>query len=208
MPTAARRADSRWTQATRTCRAGRVTAASSTSGRAGRALRWTSGAFPQQGARGARHPWRRRPLGRIRRRKDPVLQAGRFQRPTLLPAARRRPGTKGPGVRAGLRRRSGGVYHFACEAGPSGRPLYLLDPATGRDRLLGNLETGGGGLTVSPDGKTILYAKAVGEGSDLMLIENFRYATDPEPRRFPPEPPRVGPAAASLQARSTGCGRW
>ena len=67
----------------------------------------------------------------------------------------------------------GGVYHFGCESGPSGTPLYLLDPATGRDRLLGNLERAAG-LTVSPDGKTILYAKEVGEGSDLMMIENFR----------------------------------
>ena len=66
-----------------------------------------------------------------------------------------------------------GVYHFACEAGPSGRPVYSRDPATGRDRLLGNLE-GASGLTVSPDGKTILYTKAVGVGADLMLIENFR----------------------------------
>jgi len=67
-----------------------------------------------------------------------------------------------------------GVYHLTCEAGPSGRPLYLLDPATGRDRLLGVLEGGGGGLTVSSNGKTILYTKQVGEGSDLMMIENFR----------------------------------
>jgi len=77
----------------------------------------------------------------------------------------------------------GGVYYFACEAGTapwigtaasSGNPLYLLDPATGRNRLLGSLEKGGGGLTVSPDGKTILYGKLVNEGSDLMMIENFR----------------------------------
>jgi len=68
----------------------------------------------------------------------------------------------------------GGVYHFACEAGLSGRPLYLLDPATGRDRLLGNLERGSPGLTVSPDGKTILYNRQTGHGADLMLIENFR----------------------------------
>ena len=29
-------------------------------------------------------------------------------------------------------------------------------------------------LTVSPDGTTILYTKMVREGSDLMMIENFR----------------------------------
>ncbi len=32
----------------------------------------------------------------------------------------------------------------------------------------------GQGFTVSADGKTILYTKSVGEGSDLVLIENFR----------------------------------
>jgi len=67
-----------------------------------------------------------------------------------------------------------GVYHLGCEADPRAVPLSLLDPATGRDRLLGTLERGDGGITVSPDGKTVLYVKSIGEGSDLMLIENFR----------------------------------
>jgi len=44
----------------------------------------------------------------------------------------------------------GGVYRFACEAGPSGTLLYLLDPTTGRDRLLGTLEKAEGRFTVSP----------------------------------------------------------
>ena len=68
----------------------------------------------------------------------------------------------------------GGVYHFACEAGPSGTPLYVLDPATGRDRLLATVEKGDGGLTVSADGKTFLYPRGVGDGADLMMIESFR----------------------------------
>jgi len=68
-----------------------------------------------------------------------------------------------------------GVYHLACGADPRSVPLSLLDPATGRDRLLGNLENAAAvGLTVSPDGKTILYEKMIGEGVDLMMIENFR----------------------------------
>jgi hypothetical protein len=58
--------------------------------------------------------------------------------------------------------------------------------ATGRDRLLGKLEPKSAtpqarqrlnvvyGLTVSPDGKTILYTKLENLGSDLMMIENFR----------------------------------
>lgn len=54
-------------------------------------------------------------------------------------------------------------------------PLYLLDPATGRDRLLGNLEGyDGNGFTASPDGKMILYSKVVGAGGDLIMVENFR----------------------------------
>ncbi len=67
-----------------------------------------------------------------------------------------------------------GVYHVGCDGDARGLPLSLLDPATGRDRLLGTLEGFVEGLTVSPDGKTILYAKYAGEGSDLMMIENFR----------------------------------
>jgi len=32
----------------------------------------------------------------------------------------------------------------------------------------------GNGFAVSPDGTTILYCKVVSDGSDLMLIENFK----------------------------------
>jgi hypothetical protein len=73
-------------------------------------------------------------------------------------------------------RASGGVYHFGCTADPSAEPLYLLDPATGRDRLLGKLERAlsGNELTVSPVGKTILYTKSMDAAADLMMIENFR----------------------------------
>jgi len=67
-----------------------------------------------------------------------------------------------------------GIYHLGCVANQRAVPLYLLDLATGRDRLLGKVEWPLGGLTVSPDGKTILYMKLGGEGSDLMMIEDFR----------------------------------
>jgi Tol biopolymer transport system component len=76
--------------------------------------------------------------------------------------------------RSGFAVGAAGVYHLACGGDAHGVPLLLLDPATGRDRLLGTLERPGAGLTVSPDGKTILYTMQVGEGSDLVLIENFR----------------------------------
>ena len=66
-----------------------------------------------------------------------------------------------------------GIYHLACGASRD-VPLRLLDPATGHDRLLGTLEGPlGNGLTVSDDGKTILFTKLIGEGRDLVLIENF-----------------------------------
>jgi Tol biopolymer transport system component len=66
-----------------------------------------------------------------------------------------------------------GIYHLGCTKDLRAVPLYLLDPATGRDRLLGKLEHAFG-LTVSPDGKMILYTKIENQGSDLMMIENFR----------------------------------
>jgi Tol biopolymer transport system component len=65
----------------------------------------------------------------------------------------------------------GGVYYAGCEEEPA---LHMLDPNIGEDRLLGKLEKFAGQITVSPDGKTILYTKIVSEGSDLMMIENFR----------------------------------
>ena len=69
-----------------------------------------------------------------------------------------------------------GVFYPDCRAGDPA--LHRLDPASGRDEVLGTLEKweryGDGTITVSPDGRTILYPKAVREGSDLMLIENFR----------------------------------
>ena len=72
---------------------------------------------------------------------------------------------------------SAGVYHLPCGAS-SPLLLKLWDPSTGRDGVLGTLDGPlgplGGGLAVSADGSTILYTKIVGQGSDLMLIENFR----------------------------------
>jgi Tol biopolymer transport system component len=69
----------------------------------------------------------------------------------------------------------GGVYYVECPSAQTPEPsLVLWDPATGRERPLGKLGPSGAGLTVSPDGRTILYAKQVGSGTDLMLIEGFR----------------------------------
>ena len=70
-----------------------------------------------------------------------------------------------------------GVYYPDCRSA-SNPALHRLDPATGRDQVLGTLEMfekfGNGRVGVSPDGRIILYTKATRTGSDLMLIENFR----------------------------------
>lgn len=69
-----------------------------------------------------------------------------------------------------------GVYYVPCDLSPD-PPLYVLDPKTGRNTRLGRLD---GlmerplGLSVSPDGNTILYPRQVLLRADLMLIENFR----------------------------------
>lgn len=69
-----------------------------------------------------------------------------------------------------------GVYY--CHCGEGEPTLRLLDPATNQDRLFAALTDPDfgdpRGLSVSPDGTTILYSKHIKAGSDLMLIENFR----------------------------------
>ena len=55
--------------------------------------------------------------------------------------------------------------------------IYLLDPSTGRESVVAALPVGVPpwvGLTVSPDGRTLLYDRYDQSGSDLMLVENFQ----------------------------------
>jgi len=72
-----------------------------------------------------------------------------------------------------------GVFHVECVS-PGGtvgrkRTLRYWDAATGQDRAVTDLGiSGGGGLTVSPDGRIIVYGDNPRPASDLMLIENFR----------------------------------
>jgi Tol biopolymer transport system component len=71
-----------------------------------------------------------------------------------------------------------GVFHLDC-AGPADsqrRALRHWDAKTGRDRVLTTLDSGPAwplGLSVSPDGRSILFAHTA-SSNDLMMIENFR----------------------------------
>jgi hypothetical protein len=72
------------------------------------------------------------------------------------------------------------VYYVACDSS-SDPALHLIDPETGRGRLLGRLEQFENspsflplGLGVSPDGMSVLYPRRMSDVADLMLIENFR----------------------------------
>ncbi len=69
-----------------------------------------------------------------------------------------------------------GVYYVPCDSSAN-PPIHVMDMQTGRDRRLGTLDGVTErplGLSVSPDGRTILYPRQVQIGADLMLIENFR----------------------------------
>ena len=72
-----------------------------------------------------------------------------------------------------------GIFHVGCGSpqGPTGsrRVVRLWDTATGQDRPVASIEsTFVAGLSVSPDGRTILYGHSSWGTADLMMIENFR----------------------------------
>ena len=73
-----------------------------------------------------------------------------------------------------------GIYYVPCVAAAD-PPLHVIDPETGRDRHLGTLEqfepshdAPALGLSISPDGMSVLYLRHMSDSADLMLIENFR----------------------------------
>ena len=72
-----------------------------------------------------------------------------------------------------------GIFYMECASpqGPTGsrNVLRLWDAATGQDRSVASIEsTFVAGLSVSPDGRTILYGHSSWGTADLMMIENFR----------------------------------
>lgn len=70
-----------------------------------------------------------------------------------------------------------GIYYVGCPAGVPENPLYRLDVADGVSRRLGMVRTGAGfvpGMAVSPDGTQVLVSVMVDDGSNLLMIDNFR----------------------------------
>jgi Tol biopolymer transport system component len=70
-----------------------------------------------------------------------------------------------------------GVYYLACPAQAPTATVMRVNAETGATQRLGTAGIGGGfvpGMTVSPDGRRVLFTRRITEGSDLMLIEHFR----------------------------------
>ena len=70
--------------------------------------------------------------------------------------------------------RGDSLYYVGC--GGDRLSLYQRHVVTGKTRTLGSVNAAGCclGLAVSPDGKTILFARTVTAGADLLLIEDFK----------------------------------
>lgn len=68
-----------------------------------------------------------------------------------------------------------GIHYVACGDGSDPR-IHLLDPRSGRDRVLGRLEKLGWtpGLAVSTEGTVIFYTRLSDATANLMMVENFR----------------------------------
>ncbi len=72
-----------------------------------------------------------------------------------------------------------GVYLIKSGAGreESAYSIVFLDPSTGEESIIAELPAGTRpfvALTVSPDGRTLLYDRIDQAGADLMLVENFQ----------------------------------
>ena len=68
-----------------------------------------------------------------------------------------------------------GVYYVVPQSSDSAGTIEFLDPATGKHSILGRTDKSLDlGVTVSPDGRYLLYAQIDNLGSNLMMIDNFR----------------------------------
>jgi Tol biopolymer transport system component len=67
-----------------------------------------------------------------------------------------------------------GVY-FVPTSGTASSSIEFLSLETGKTLPVATFDTSiSGGIDVSPDGRSILYSKVERNGSELMLVENFR----------------------------------
>ncbi len=68
-----------------------------------------------------------------------------------------------------------GIYFFATPDSKGRSEMRVYEFATGRTKKIMTAErTILGRIAVSPDGRTILFPQFDDQGSDLMLVENFR----------------------------------
>jgi eukaryotic-like serine/threonine-protein kinase len=71
-----------------------------------------------------------------------------------------------------------GVYYIGSDSDRKAFEVRLLNPVTRKSTVVGKIKLEVGfsaiGLTVSPNGKTILYSTTIYNGADLMLVEGFR----------------------------------
>jgi len=68
-----------------------------------------------------------------------------------------------------------GIYFIPEQDSSRSHSIRFLSFATGEIKTIASIENPSGGyITVSPDSRWILYPKIDSEGSDLMLVENFR----------------------------------
>jgi Tol biopolymer transport system component/DNA-binding winged helix-turn-helix (wHTH) protein len=68
-----------------------------------------------------------------------------------------------------------GIYYIGRRGADKQYPIRFYEFTTGTSRLVTNVDGMlAEGFSVSPDRKTFLFSKSVFEGTDLMMIENFR----------------------------------
>jgi hypothetical protein len=68
-----------------------------------------------------------------------------------------------------------GIYYIPTQGAAKASSIQFFSFATGKIKLVATMEKpAAGGLTVSSDGRWMLYTQVEQFGSDLMLVENFR----------------------------------
>ena len=71
--------------------------------------------------------------------------------------------------------RNDGIYYVSAPSADGGASLGFYDFATGKSKKITSFkENFTGGLTVSPDGQTMLLSVFGRTGSNVMVVDNFR----------------------------------